>query len=103
MAEEKQNVTIACIASGQPLSSITWSKSVGSLAEDRNEVKNGALTIHSVTRNDGGTYICKAENILGSATDTALLMIFSPLQLKVRPPQEVFPMIGSSVHLPRVT
>ena len=102
MAEEKQNVTIACSASGQPLTSITWSKAVGGLPEDRTEVENGTLTIYSVTRNDGGTYICKAENILGSATDTAQLMIFSRLQFKVRPPQELTPVISSSVHLPCV-
>ena len=102
MAEEKQNVTIACTATGQPLASITWSKSVGSLPEDRTEVMNGSLTIYSATGKDAGIYICKTENILGSATDTALVMIFSPLRFKVRPPQEVTPVIGSNVHLPCV-
>jgi len=103
MAEEKQNVTIACTATAQPLPRITWSKSVGSLAENRTEVLNGTMTIHSVTRKDGGTYICKAENILGSATDTAQLVIFPPLKFKVRPPLEVTPSaFGSSVHLPCV-
>jgi len=102
MAEEKQNIHIACIATGQPPPSITWSKAVGSVPEDRTEVMNGNLTIHSVTKNDGGTYICKAKNILGSATDTAQLVIFSPLQFQVSPPQEVTPVIGSSVRLPCV-
>ncbi|XP_020623342.1 Down syndrome cell adhesion molecule-like protein 1, partial [Orbicella faveolata] len=103
MAEEKQNVTIACTATAQPLPRITWSKSVGSLPENRTEVLNGTMTIHSVTRKDGGTYICKAENILGSATDTAQLVIFPPLKFKVRPPLEVTPSaFGSSVHLPCV-
>ena len=102
MAEEKQNVTISCAASGQSLASITWSKVVGRLPEDRTEVKNGTLTIYSLTRNDGGTYICKAENFLGSATHTAQLIIFSRLQFQVRPPQEVTPILGSSVHLPCV-
>ena len=50
---------------------------------------NGTLTIHSVKRNDGGIYICKAENTLGPATDTARLVIFLVLQFKVRPSQEV--------------
>ena len=101
MAEEKQNVTVACTATGQPLSLISWSKSIGSLPEDRTEVKNGILTINSVTRKDGGTYICNTENILGSATDAALLMIFPPLKFKLRPPLEVTPSaFGSSVHLP---
>jgi len=102
IAEEKQNVTIACSATGQPLPGITWLKSVGNLPEDRTEVMNGTLTINSATRNDGGIYICKAENVLGSATDTAQLVIFSRLQFNVRPPQEVTPMIGSSVLLPCV-
>ena len=71
--------------SGQPLPSITWLKSVGNLPEDRNEVMNGTLTIHSVTRNDGGIYICKAENVLGSATDTAQLVIFSRFAIQSPP------------------
>ena len=63
---------------------------------------NGALTFHSLTKNDGGIYFCKAENVLGSATDTVQLVIFSPLRFKVRPPQEVTPVIGSRVRFPCV-
>ena len=58
------------------------------------------MKIYSVTKKDGGTYICKAENILGTATATTLVMVFSSLRFKVRPPQEVTPVIGSTVHLP---
>ena len=89
MAEEKQNVTIACNAVGQPRPSITWSKSVGSLPKDRTEVRNGTLKIYSLAREDSGIFICKAENTLGSATYTAHLVVFTPLKFKVRPPQEV--------------
>ena len=103
MAEEKQNVSIACTATGQPSPRITWSKAVGSLPADRTKVMNGTLKIHKVTRKDGGTYVCKAENILGSVTDTAQLTIFSPLRFKVRPPQEVTPArFGSTVRVPCV-
>ena len=102
IAEEKQSIRIACSANGQPRPTIKWSKAVGDVPEERTEMMNGNLTIHSVTKNDGGTYICKAENILGSATDTAQLMIFPPLRFKVSPPQEVTPMIGSSLRLPCV-
>ena len=103
MAEEKQNATITCTATGQPLPRITWSTSAGSLSKHRIEVINGTLTIYSATRKDGGIYICKAENILGSASDTAQLMIFSRLRFKIRPPQEVTPpMFGSSIYLPCV-
>ncbi len=102
MAEEKQDITIACAATGQPLPSIMWSKSVGNLPKDRTEVNNGTLTISSVSRKDGGIYICKALNIMGSATNTAQLMVFSPLRFKVRPPQEVTPVIGATIRLPCV-
>ena len=58
------------------------------------------MKIYSVTIKDGGTYICKAENILGLKTDTAQLTVFSPLRFKVRPPQQVTPVIGSTLRLP---
>ena len=102
MAQEKQNVTIACTATGQPQPSIAWSKSMGSLPKGRTKLINGTLTICEVTRKDAGIYICKAENILGLATDTVLLMIFTPLRFKVRPPQAVTPVSSSTVRLPCV-
>jgi len=100
MVEEQQNVTIACTAAGQPQPSITWTKSVGSLPKGRTAVMNGTLTIYKVKAKDGGTYICKAENILGSATDTVQLMVFSRLRFKVRPPQVLTSALGYTVHLP---
>ena len=100
LAEEEQNVSIACTATGQPQPSVTWSRAFGSLPEDRSEVMNGSLTIYSLTKWERGTYICKAENILGSALGTSQLTIFSRLHFKVRPPQQITPLIGYSVHLP---
>ena len=102
MAEEKQNVTIACTATGQPSPKITWSKSVGSLPGGRIKMQGGTLKIYSVTKKDGGTYICKAKNILGSSIATAQLIVYTPLRFKVRPPQEVTPVVGSTVRLPCV-
>ena len=100
MAEEKQNVTIACNAVGQPRPSITWSKAVGSLPKDRTEVRNGTLKIYSLVREDSGIFICKAENTLGSATDNAHLVAFTALKFKVRPPQEVTPHLSDSLYVP---
>ena len=101
MAEEGQNVTIFCNASGQPQPKVTWLKAVGTLQKGRTTVVEGALTVYKVTKSDGGTYICKAKNILGSVSVAALLMIFSPLRFKVRPSQEVTSaMFGSTLRLP---
>ena len=99
LAEEKQNVSIACNATGRPSPLITWSKLVGSLAGDGIKAQDGTLKIYNVTRKEGSIYICKAESILGSATDTVQLMFFSPLRFTVRPPQEVTPFIGSTLRL----
>ena len=101
-AEGNQKVTISCIVTGQPPPKITWSKAGGSLPVGRNHVQDGTLKIFKVTRKDGGIYICKAENILGSVTDTAQLIVYSPSRFKVLPPQEVNPNYGSTVRLPCV-
>ena len=103
LAEEKQNVTIACNVTGQPQPDIKWSKSGGTMPKSRNGVKNGVLTIYNVAGTDRGTYVCKAKNILGFASDTTLLVVFSPLRFKMNIPQEVTPyMFGSTVRLPCV-
>ena len=71
MAEERQNVTIFCNASGQPQPKVTWSKTVGNLTKERTSVVKGALTICKVAKSDGGTYVCRAQNILGSVSVAA--------------------------------
>ena len=60
------------------------------------------LIIYNVAKKDRGIYVCKALNILGSTTAVFQLMVFSRLRFKVRPPKDVTPVIGYSVHLPCV-
>ena len=62
-------------------------------------MQDGTLKIFKVTKNDSGTYICKAQNILGSAIDSAQLIVYSPLRFKVRPRQQVTPYFGSTLRL----
>ena len=74
MVEENQNVTIACNATGQPQPSVTWFKALSSLPKSRTRLTNKRLIIFNVKKKDRGTYICKADNILGSAMDNIQLM-----------------------------
>ena len=78
----------------QPQPSITWSKAFGNLPINRAEVIKGALKIYNVTKKDRGIYICRAENILGSAAGTFHLMVFSRLRFKARPPKEIAPRLA---------
>ena len=101
-AQWGQNITIGCTATGQPHPSITWSKSVGGLPKGRTEVTKGNLKIYKVAEKDWVTYICKADNILGSTIALVQLTIFSRLRFNVRPPQELTPVLGSTLRLPCV-
>ena len=100
MAEEQQNVSMTCTAIGKPRTKITWSKAVDRFPDGKAVVRNGQVTLYNVTRKEGGVYICKAENILGTSADTVLLMIFSRLQFKFLPPKILTPILGSTVRLP---
>ena len=102
MAEEGQNINISCSATGQPPPIITWSKSIGDLPVGA-VVSSTALKINNVKNQDGGTYVCRAKNILGNVQGTAQLMVFSRLRFKVRPPMETTPKLGYPVRLPCVT
>ena len=102
MAEEGQNINIACSATGQPQPIITWSKAIGDLPVGA-VVSSTALKIKNVKNQDGGTYVCRAKNILGNVQGTAQLTVFSRLRFKVRPPMETTPKLGYPVHFPCVT
>ena len=102
MAEEGQNINIACSATGQPQPIITWSKVIGDLPVGA-VVSSTALKVNDVKKQDGGTYVCRAKNILGTVQGTAQLMVFSRLRFKARPPLETTPKLGYPVRFPCVT
>jgi len=97
LAQENENVTITCNATGQPLPQITWSKSVGTLPKSRTYVSNGVIRIRQVKKTDSGTYICEADNIMGLKQGVIQLLVFHRLKFEVSPPQEVTPYVGSTV------
>ncbi|KAK2560792.1 Contactin-associated protein 1 [Acropora cervicornis] len=101
-AEEQQNISITCNATGQPKPRVTWSNAVGNFPENRTTVTNGVLNIYQLRRKDGGVYICKAKNVLGLVIETVQLIVYLRLKFEVSPPQEVTPFYGDVVILPCV-
>ncbi|XP_015778168.1 PREDICTED: hemicentin-2-like [Acropora digitifera] len=100
LAEEQQNISITCNATGQPQPRVTWSNAVGHFPESRTTVTNGVLNIYQLRRKDGGVYICKAKNVLGLVIETVQLIVYLRLKFEISPPQEVTPFFGDVVILP---
>ena len=88
LAQENENVAIKCNATGEPLPQITWSKSVGTLPKSRTYVSNGVIRMHQVKRTDYGTYICEADNTMGSKQGVIQLIALHRLKFEVSPPQD---------------
>ena len=99
-AEEQQNISITCNATGQPKPRVTWSNAVGHFPDNRTTVTNGVLNIYQLRKKDGGVYLCKAKNVLGLVIETVQLLVFLRLKFEVPPPEEVTPFFGDAVILP---
>ena len=73
LGEEKQNVSIACTATGQPQPDITWSKSDGALVPRRKGkmgTQDGTLVLINIKKSHQGSYTCKATNALSTIDST---------------------------------
>ena len=65
-----------CDVKGNPIPQITWLKQNSSLPDDKRIVQSrDTLMIKDVTSQDGGMYTCKAANILGVITSSAMLTV----------------------------
>lgn len=60
-------MTLLCLATGHPEPRIRWSKYGGTLPSSSIQLAEGSLSIVGVTVEDEGTYLCHAENGVGTA------------------------------------
>ena len=79
-AEEGQNVSLQCKATGLPAPRVTWRKAFSKLPVKRSSIVNGNLSIRSITKADSGNYACSAKNLLGDDFAVAVVMVIERLQ-----------------------
>jgi len=58
---ERDSINLTCEASGHPAPTITWTKDGASVQS----AVAGVIQIGKSTRDDSGTYACKADNNVG--------------------------------------
>ncbi|GAB0088395.1 Immunoglobulin [Sergentomyia squamirostris] len=80
-------VYLECFASGNPAPNITWTRKNNILPNGEEKLSSPALTIESMDRHKGGTYICTANNGVGQpATSQVLLHVLYPPEISLERP-----------------
>ena len=99
IAEEGENVTLLCKASGLPIPTITWQKPLGHLPRGRTAVIDGNMTILSVTKKDIGAYVCSVKNLLGEDSALAVITVIDRLKFTLTPPLKVAASVFNNLML----
>jgi len=78
--KKDSSLKLSCNASGFPLPTISWQRQHQLLPSGDKRLKSSSLTFPHVTRSDGGTYICTADNNVGPPVTAAinLNVIYEP-------------------------
>jgi hypothetical protein len=69
------DVSLSCVARGDPPPEITWKKQGGSLPLKRAHFDEERFLISNVSEQDAGVYVCVAENKAGSITSSATVTV----------------------------
>ncbi|XP_066142071.1 roundabout homolog 2 isoform X1 [Euwallacea fornicatus] len=81
-----QKVSFKCTADGDPSPNVVWSRDDGKMPSGRvSIIDNKSLQIENVQPGDEGLYICKAENLMGTISAKASLVVNSPPVFVERP------------------
>jgi len=68
---ENQSAVFQCSVSGNPKPSVTWLRAKSAPLRSR----NGRLEVRHVTLDDAGDYTCVGRNLLGTANETAGMIV----------------------------
>uniref|UniRef100_A0A1A8LWZ5 Brother of CDO n=1 Tax=Nothobranchius pienaari TaxID=704102 RepID=A0A1A8LWZ5_9TELE len=92
MVTKGQRLVLECVASGIPTPLVTWAKDGQDLSFHNNtRFLLSNLLIDAVSDGDSGTYICRADNGMGSASAATVLydvQVFEPPQVTVELQQQ---------------
>ncbi|KAK3708277.1 hypothetical protein QZH41_005993 [Actinostola sp. cb2023] len=88
-----------CHVTGRPKPKITWSKAIGALPNGRTVIKDGQLTLMRSKKDDSGTYVCKADNGLGSAVAGITLNVVELPVFVIKPPSSYRADSGTTIVL----
>ncbi|KAF7205648.1 protein turtle homolog B isoform X3 [Nothobranchius furzeri] len=88
-AKEGGSITLTCTAFGNPKPSVSWLRD-GSLliTSAKYKVSDGSLMVLSITREDRGTYMCRAFSPQGEAVHTTRLLVQGPPFI-ISPPENI--------------
>ncbi|XP_041670176.1 brother of CDO isoform X2 [Cheilinus undulatus] len=102
MVTKGQRLVLECVASGIPTPQVRWVKDgqdLRSLNNTRFLLSN--LLIDAVGERDSGTYVCRADNGIGSASSATVLydvQVFEPPQVTVELQQQQEVVYGETVR-----
>ncbi|XP_016296715.1 brother of CDO-like [Sinocyclocheilus anshuiensis] len=92
MVNKGQRLVLECVASGIPTPHVTWAKDGLDLRNHNNtRFLLSNLLIDAVSKSDSGTYVCHADNGMGSASSARVLydvQVFEPPQVRVELQQQ---------------
>ncbi|CAB1318474.1 unnamed protein product [Coregonus sp. 'balchen'] len=78
-------LSLACVAHGNPLPTITWAKDGTLIGGDKVEVLSGTLSLRAVDRESEGQYECLASNTEGNVTHVTKLKVKGPPVIVIPP------------------
>ena len=67
-AYENTDLHLNCITSGNPKSTITWTRLIGSMPNNNKIMPNGTLLLKGMKKEHSGIYQCKATNAIGASS-----------------------------------
>lgn len=74
--DEGSSAILSCQVTGEPVPTIQWSK-VGGALKDNHVIDGGLLRIKEVSQDDGGMYVCVAQNKKGVQQATGIIDVRS--------------------------